>query len=92
MDKGERERWSKLSAHAQTLATHLARYLERGARKVSVNDLRTWIPDSRLLVQLMRELESRAYGHLDQSDPANPIFMMDIPMFQTLQQSGRIVT
>jgi hypothetical protein len=91
MDRGERERWNKLSSGAKHLAAILARCLLAGHAAISVNQLRLLgVAGSRDIVDWMDELCSRAYGRIDNRDGANPVFIMVEPAFQTLIQAGKI--
>lgn len=92
MERIDRERWNKLSDGAKTLTRVLAKYADTG--HASVNDLRLdqhlKFYSSRQLMLLLQELQSRDFGHLEHEDEADPMFIINVPYFQSLAQSHRI--
>lgn len=91
MERGENERWNKLSDGAKAVAAVLARYVLAGHDSVSLNQLRQHrLGASRDILMWLDELRSRAYGRLDHEDEADPVFTVIAPAFQTLMQAGKI--
>jgi len=92
MERGERERWNKLSDNAKAVARLMSKYNDVG--HVRLNDLRMDVDMGRLssrdILAVWAELESRAYGHIKAGDEADPIFVMNVPTFQTLAQTHRL--
>lgn len=92
MERGERERWNKLSDSAKGMARLMAKYADTG--RVHLNDIRSDMKihglTSREIIMVWKELESRAYGNIDAEDEADPVFVMNTPSFQTLAQSRRL--
>ncbi len=92
MERGERERWNKLSRNAKALMRLMARFADVG--RVTLNDIRMQVNisqlNSRAILSLWEELESRAYGHLKDTDSPDPTFIMNVPAFQTLAQTHRL--
>jgi hypothetical protein len=86
MDRGERERYSKLSGLAKRVLEQLLIFAERGIGRVSLNELRDWLPDSRQLLAALAELEQRSYGRLHGATDADPAFILDLPQLQSLSQ------
>lgn len=92
MERGERERWNKLSDNAKAIARQMAKFTNVG--RVHLNDLRMHVDmsalNSRAIMLLWKELESRAYGHIRDEDGPDPIFILNVATFQTLAQSHRL--
>lgn len=92
MDRGERERWNKLSDGAKAIARQMAKFCDVG--RVHLNDLRMQVDmstlSSRNILLLWHELESRAYGHIKEEDSPDPVFVINVPEFQTLAQTHRL--
>ncbi len=92
MERGERERWNKLSDNAKALARQMAQFADVG--RVHLNDLRMNVDmsklNSRAIILIWQELESRAYGHIRDGDGPDPVFILNVPMLQTLAQSHRL--
>ena len=92
MERGERERWNKLTDNAKALARQMAKFANVG--RVHLNDLRMNVDmsalNSREILLIWKELESRAYGHIRDDDGPDPIFVFNVPTFQTLAQSHRL--
>jgi len=84
MDRGERERYGKLSGLAKQVLHRLCHYAAQGVNRVSLNDLRTWLPDSRQLLAVLGELQQRSYGRLHGASSADPLFILNVPQLQSL--------
>lgn len=92
MTRGDRERWNKLSDDAKAIARLMARFTNPG--RVNLNDIRMQVDlrrlGSRAVLKLWAELEARAYGYIKDGDGPDPIFIMNVPAFQTLAQTRRL--
>jgi hypothetical protein len=92
MERGERERWNKLTDDAKAVARLMSKYSDTG--RVHMNDFRMQIDlselNSRAVLDVWRELASRAYGHIKDEDGPDPVFVMNVPAFQTLSQTRRL--
>ena len=99
MDRGERERYDKLSGLAKQVISQLLAHAKQGSDQVSLNELRDWLANrspsdghpiwySRQLLAALMELQQRSYGRLHGTTDANPVFILDLPQLQSLSQSG----
>lgn len=92
MESGDRKRWNRLSYNAKAIARLMAKYADVG--RVTLNDFRLNVNlselNSRDILAIWNELESRAYGQVHDEDSPNPVFVMNVSSFQTLAQSHRL--
>lgn len=92
MDRGERERWGRLSDRAKAMLKVMASFLDDD--HVHLNDLRmnagTRGLSSREMLSAWRELASRAYGTITGADDPDPVFVINAAAVKQLLTTHRL--